>query len=160
MSFVASILLINLFGLFSHYFYRKYGILKGRIGMIFYYSIFIIGFFLIVDILLYVGIFNFIFPYLNVIPWVSIINGKDFMWNSFQLLGIHWNIDFTQKGLDYIAFLLFSSYPIWFKFFKDVSRKLFGGNRRKPYEKGISFLFSHSKYSNEDRRAIRTPRKV
>lgn len=153
MGFFTSIILISFFGFFSHYFYRKYGILRGKMGVIFYYSLLFIIIILLLDIFTYFGVFNFIFHVLNLIPWVSITNGKDFMWNSFQLFGINWNIDITQPGLDYIALLIFSSYPVWFKFFKDLSRKIYGGNRRKPYERGMSFLFSKKDYPKKENNA-------
>ncbi|TFF97656.1 MAG: hypothetical protein EU547_03690 [Promethearchaeota archaeon] len=162
MGFFTSILLISLFGFFSHYFYKKYGILNGKLGWIFYYSIIVNGGFLIVDLLTYFGLFNSLFPIINRLPWISIENGKDLMWNSFLLFSIDWNIKVNQQGLNYIAFLLFFSYPIWFKFFKDLSRKFFGGNKRKPYEKGISFLIS-SRIDTEferDKKKIKAPRKV
>jgi hypothetical protein len=160
MGFVTSIILIDIFGFFSHYFYRKYGIRRGRLGWIFYYSIFIVGWFLIMDILTYFGVFDFIFPFFNIIPWSSIENGRDLMWNSFQLFGIDWNIDITQNGLNNIALLLFCSYPVWFKFFKDFSRKIFGGNRRRPYERGYSFLFTSRISHKGDKKKVKSPRKV
>lgn len=160
MGFVTSIILISLFAFFSHYFYRKYGIQRGKLGWIFYYSVFIIGLFLLMDIFIYLGIFDFVFPILNRIPWISIENGRDLVWNSFQFFGIDWDIDITSKGLDYIAILLFCSYPVWFKFFKDLSRKIFGGNKRRPYERGLSFLFTSHKTIEGDKKKIKSPRKV
>lgn len=160
MGFVSSIILISLLGFFSHYFYRRYGIRRGKLGWIFYYSFFIIGFFLLMDILTYLGTFNFVFPFLNLIPWISIENGKDMMWNSFQFLGINWNIDVTQNGLHNIAILLFCSYPVWFKFFKDLSRKIFGGKKRRLYERGLSFLFTSPTTIEGDKKKVKSPRKV
>lgn len=153
-------MLISLLGFLSHYFYRKYGIQRGKLGWIFYYSIFIIGIFLLMDVFTYLGTFDFILPIFNSIPWIFIENGRDLVWNSLQLAGINWDIDITNKGLDYIAILLFCSYPVWFKFFKDLSRKIFGGNKRRPYEKGLSFLFTSNKTIEGDKKNVKSPRKV
>lgn len=160
MGFVSSIILISLFGFISHFLYRKCGIYKGNLAWIFYYSVAIIGVFLILDILTYLGIFNFLFPVFNLISWISIENGKDLMWNSFQLVGIDWNIDISQQGLDYMALLLICSYPVWFKFFKDLSQKFFGGNKRRPYEKGFSFLISKRQEIDGNREKTKKPHKV
>jgi len=160
MGFVSSIILICLFGFISHFLYRKYGIHKGKLAWIFYYSFSVIGFFLIIDSLAYLGMCEFMIDILNLIPWTSIENGKDMMWNSFQLVGIDWNININQQGLDYVAILLMCSYPVWFKFFKDISRKMFGGNKRRPYEKGFSFLISKRQEIDGNKEKIKKPHKV
>lgn len=149
MGFATSLILIGVLGLVSHYWYRKFGIAKGKIAWISYFTLFVNLGFLFIDILIYIGLFNSIFPLLNSIPWVYIENGRDFMWNSFQLIGINWNINHNEVALNSIAILLFTSYPIWFMFFKDFSRKIFGGNEKRPYTKGISYLFTSPKPKSE-----------
>lgn len=159
MGFISSLLLISFLGFFSHYWYRKFGIAKEKIAWISYFTLFVNLGFLIIDILIYMRIFDgFILPLLNSIPWVNIENGRDFMWNSFQLLGIDWNINFNETALDSIAIVLFISYPVWFMFFKDFSRKIFGGNEKRPYTKGISYLFTSPKKSENSKMIPKKPK--
>jgi len=146
MGFFTSFLIICVLGLFSHHWYHKHGLSKGHLAWISYYTLLVIGGFLILDILIYVGVFNAFFQAINsIIPWITIENGKDYMWNSFKIIGIDWNINHEDNNLKYIAVLLFISYPTWFFAFKDISRKWFGGNRNRPHEKGLWYLFSSNK---------------
>ncbi|MFO7796109.1 MAG: hypothetical protein ACQERB_10285 [Promethearchaeati archaeon] len=150
MGFASSLIILSVLGLFSHYFYRRFGIAKGKLAWISYFTLFVNLGFLILDILIYAGFFNFLFPIFNNLPWVFIENGKDFMWNSFQLIGVNWSIPYNTASLNTIAIFLFISYPIWFMFFKDFSRKIFGGNEKRPYTKGISFLFTYPKKTEDE----------
>lgn len=72
------------------------------------------------------------------------------MWNSLKIFGIDWNINYNDSGLNIIALILFLSFPLWYFAFKDLSRKLFGGNRNRPYEKGLMYLFTSNKPENRD----------
>jgi hypothetical protein len=155
MGFLGSFLLICLLGFFSHLWYHKYGLSKGKLAWIFYFSVVSVGSILIFNILVYIGSFDFIFPLLNKIPWIIIDSGKDFMWNSLHLIGIDWNIDYNNNGLDFIALILFLSYTPWYMAFKDFSRKFFGGN--KPYEKGLWYLLAPTK-KPEERRKVDLPK--
>ncbi len=155
MGFLGSFLLICLLGFFSHLWYHKYGLSKGKLAWIFYFSVVSVGSILIFNILVYIGSFDFIFPLLNKIPWIIIDSGKDFMWNSLLLIGIDWNIDYNNNGLDFIALILFLSYTPWYMAFKDFSRKFFGGN--KPYEKGLWYLLAPTK-KPEERRKVDLPK--
>jgi len=150
MGFASSLIILSVLGLLSHYFYQRFGIAKGKLAWISYFTLFINLGFLILDVLIYAGGFNFLFPIFNNLPWVFIENGRDFMWNSFQLIGINWSISYNSASLNPIAILLFISYPIWFMFFKDFSRKIFGGNEKRPYTKGISFLFTLPKKTKNE----------
>ncbi|MEJ2280165.1 MAG: hypothetical protein P8Y70_20815 [Candidatus Lokiarchaeota archaeon] len=143
--------MISFFGFFSHLFYKRFGLKKGHLAWIFYYGLVVVGFFLILDILIYYGMFDSVFPFLNrIFPWCHIDNGRDFMWNSLKIFGIDWNINYNDSGLDIIAWILFFSFPLWYFAFKDLSRKLFGGNRNRPYEKGLIYLFSSNKPEDKD----------
>ena len=161
MGFFTSFLIICFLGLFSHRWYRKYGLSKGHLAWISYYTLLIVGGFLILDIFIYVGVFNFCFPILNqLIPWLNIENGKDFMWNSFKLIGIDWNIDFRDTNLNFVAILLFLCYPTWFFSFKDISRKWFGGNKNRPHERGLWYLFESVKPPKKEEKIAKMPKET
>ncbi|TFF96479.1 MAG: hypothetical protein EU547_06415, partial [Promethearchaeota archaeon] len=111
MGFSSSLIILSVLGLLSHYFYRRFGIAKGKLAWISYFTLLVNLGFLFLDILIYVGIFNFLFPIFNNLPWVNIENGKDFMWNSFQLIGLNWSRPYNTTSLNPIAVILFISYP-------------------------------------------------
>jgi hypothetical protein len=157
MGFVSTLILIAVCGFLSHYWYRKYGLAKGKLAWISYFTLIVNLGFILLDVLIYMGIFDFVFPFLNNIPWVSIDNGRDFMWNSFQLFGIYWGINFKMRALDWIGVIMFISYPIWFMFFKDFSRKIFGGNENRPYTRGISYLFTSPKKTKKRDKRVKKP---
>jgi len=151
MGFFVSFILICFLGFFSHHWYHKYGLSRGKLAWIFYFGVISIGSILLFNILIYIGSLDFIFPILNAIPWIDIDSGKDLMWNSLLIIGIDWNINYNNNGLNFIAWILFLSYPIWYMAFKDVSRKLFGGN--KPSEKGLWYLLAPTRKPEEKRKA-------
>jgi hypothetical protein len=157
MGFVSSFIIISLLGLFSHYLYHKFGLKNRHLAWIFYYSSFVVIGFLILDISFYIGLLDLLITLFNKAPWVEIENGKDFMWNSFQFFGIDWNINFNDSNLNFIAIILFLSYPLWFLSFKDLSRKLFGGN--KPYERGLFYFLSRTKKPKHDTKIVKFPEK-
>ena len=113
---------------------------------------------MLLDTLIYFGVLDFVFPILNQLPWVDIENGADFMWNSFQLLGVDWNINYHDPGLFWIAIVLILSYPMWYKFFSNGSRMLFGGN--KPYHVGAWYLFAPTKKPKEGTKYAKQPKKT
>ena len=137
MGFVTSFLIIIIAGFWSYHLHHRFGLSKGHKAFIAWYALIVVGGLMILDFLIYIGLLDFVFPILNQLPWVSIDNGVDFMWNSFQLIGFDWGIDYTQPGLTWMAILLFFTYPMWFKFFSNGSRMLFGG---KPYQFGIWYM--------------------
>ncbi len=143
MGFFTTFIIITILAYFSHRWYHKYGLKKGHTAWIAYYSILVCGGLLLLDILIYLGVFDFVFPLLNNLPWVNIDNGKDFMWNSFQLLGIDFGINYNDPGLTSIAVLLFISYPSWYIISKFQSRMIWGGH--KKYEEGLWWAIGPTK---------------
>jgi hypothetical protein len=156
MGFFAAFILIAVLGIYSHYFYHKFGLPKHHLAWIFYYSVIIVGGLMLMGILFYVGVFdNNLISVFNQIPWVDIENGKDYMWNSFQLLGIDWGIDYSGTGLGAMAFLLFLSYPSWYMAFKLISKYIFGGN--KVYQEGLWYVFAPTKKPKKEEKRAKVP---
>lgn len=155
MGFFSSFIILCVLGFFSHYLYHRFGLKKGHLAWIFYFSSFVVIGFLLLDICIYIGLFDPVFLFLNKISWVEIENGKDFMWNSFQLFGIDWKINFEDSNLNSIAVLLFLSYPLWFISFKDLSRKIFGGN--KFYERGLLYFLTRTKKPKNGKEIVKIP---
>ena len=143
MGFVTSFLIIIFCGFWAYFLYHKFGIEKGHQAWIAWYAIIVVGSLMVLDVLIYSGLLDFLFPLLNQLNWVNIDNGRDFMWNSLHLLGIDWGIDYDDPGLIFIALTLVFSYPMWFKFFSNGSRMLFGGD--KPYQQGLYYLLKPTK---------------
>ena len=136
MGFLTSYLIISILGVLSHKIYHN--IRPKNKGFIAYYSFIAIYGILAIDVLTYLGVFDFILPLFNQIPWIAsdpIVDGKDLMWNSLRLIGINFNI-IHQSGLNVIAVVLFMSYAPWFIMMKDGSRMLFG---QKSYQEGYSW---------------------
>jgi hypothetical protein len=134
--FLTSYIIITILGVLSHKLYHT--IRPNHKGFIAYYSFFSIFGILLIDVLIYLGVFDFILPMLNQLPWIAadpIPDGKDLMWNSLRLIGINFNI-IHQSGLNSIAVVLFLSYAPWFSMMKDGSRMLFG---QKSYQEGYSW---------------------
>ncbi len=158
MGFVTSFIIIIIAGFWSYYLYHKFGLSKDHKAWLAYYAIFIVGGLMVLDLLIYIGALDFVFPILNQLSWVEIENGKDFMWNSFQLLGVEWGIDYKDSGLNFIAIVLILSYPMWFKFWSNGSRMLFGGN--KPYQVGLWYLLQPTKNPKADKKVAKVPQKT
>jgi hypothetical protein len=74
----------------------------------------------------------------NWLPWVDVEDGRDWMWNSFQLLGYDSGI-IHQEGMNWIAVLIFMSYPAVCLFNASAGMQLFG---RKTYEEGFMWALS------------------
>ena len=155
MGFITTYILLTFLGYVSHIFYHKYGLPKGKTAWIAYYSMLTVGGLLLLDILIYIGILDFIFPVLNNIPWVSIDNGKDFMWNSFQFIGIDFGIIYTNPGMNSLAVIFFLSYVPWYVFGKLNSKIMFGGSRR--YEEGFWWALGPTKKPKKDEVVIKAP---
>lgn len=155
MGFVTSFILISIAGFWSYYLYHRYAAPKGHKAFLAWYAFIIVAGLMILDILIYVGIFDFVFPILNQLPWVHVDNGKDFMWNSFISIGIDWGIDYTDRGLNFIAVFLLLSYPMWFKFWSNGSQILFGGI--KPHYQGMWYLLQPTRKPKEGQKIAKTP---
>ncbi|MHA1147621.1 MAG: hypothetical protein ACTSR8_05200 [Promethearchaeota archaeon] len=158
MGFASSFIIICFAGFWSYALYHRYGLSKGHRLWLAYYAIFIVGGLMAFDTLMLFGLLDFIFPFLNQIPWVDIENGSDFTWNSFQLLGIDWNINYNDPGLFWIALMIILSYPMWFKFFSNGSSMFFGGP--KPYQVGTWYLLAPTKKPKEGEKVAKTPKKT
>lgn len=149
MGFFTTYIIIGFLGYFSHKWYHKYGLRKGHVAWIAWYSMIVVTGFLVYDFLMYFGMFDTtIIPLLNMIPWVNIDNGLDYMWNSFQLFGIDFNIPYDSPGLLSIGILLFLSYLPWYLYFKLLSRQMFGGNKR--FEEGLWWFMGPTKKPKGD----------
>ncbi len=61
----------------------------------------------------------------NWVPWVHVVDGNDWMWNSFQLLGVDFGIVGTQ-AMDSIALILFLCYPAIYHMGAQLGRALYG----------------------------------
>jgi len=155
MGFVTSFLIIMTAGFWAYNLYHRFGIAKGHQAWLAWYAFIIVGGLMILDLLIYIGVLDFIFPILNQLEWINIDNGQDFMWNSFQLIGIDWGIEYSSPNLIFIAILIIISYPMWFKFFSNGSRMLFGGN--KPYQLGLWYLMEPTKKPKKDEKIAKTP---
>ena len=155
MRFITTYIILITLGTVSHIFYHKYGLPKGKTAWISYYSILAVGIFLLLDVLIYMGILDFIFPILNNLPWVSIDNGKDFLWNSFHLIGIDFGIDYTIPGMNSLAIILFLSYVPWYVYGKFNSKMLFGGN--KTYEEGYWWAIGPTKKPKQEEFVVKAP---
>lgn len=122
MSFIDAYILLSIAGFFSHKIYqtiRK----KGHKSFIAYYSFFIILGFLILDLFIYLGFFDIL---INTIYNNRFIDGKDYMWSPFSLFSLDIDINIQGSGQNWLAFLLFASYPCWFLYWKNISKYLFG----------------------------------
>jgi len=155
MGFITTYILLTILGYISHIFYHKYGLAKGKTVWIAYYSMGVVGGLLLLDILIYIGILDFLFPILNQLPWVSIDNGKDFMWNSFQLIGIDFGIAYSIPGMNSLAIIFFLSYVPWYVFGKINSKMMFGGNR--SYEEGYWWALGPTKKPKQEEFVVKAP---
>jgi len=161
MGFVTSFIIISTAGFWAYALYHRFGLSKGHKLWLAYYAIFIVGGLMVFDFLMYFGFFDTsVIPLINTIPWLpeEIQSGRDFMWNSFQLIGIDWNINYTDNGLNFIAIVLIISYPMWFKFFSNGSRMLFGGN--EPYLVGSWYLFEPTHKPKEGEKVAQQPKET
>ncbi|MHA1896046.1 MAG: hypothetical protein ACTSU2_01510 [Promethearchaeota archaeon] len=142
MGFICSYIFIGIMGSLAHRINRN--IQKKHKAFIAYYSFLIVAIPLILDILIYIGSLDFIWKYVNQLPWLvsdPIQNGQDFMWNAFRIFGLNLKVQHTS-GLDAIAVILFLSYPAWYISAKDGSRMFFG---QKSYERGYLWVLEPPK---------------
>jgi hypothetical protein len=130
MGFVTHCIVMFLCGLIGAYLYshklrKKNHAWSGYLAMICIFTVLLWG------ILIYTEVIP-IAAMVNWLPWVDVTNGKDWMWNSFQLIGVDLGVIF-EPGMNSLAVILFISYPTFYAFGADGGRMLFG---RKTYEEG------------------------
>ena len=80
------------------------------------------------------------------------------MWNSFQLIGVKFGINYDGTGMGWTALLLFLSYPIWYGFFKNLSKIIYGGS--KAHEEGIWYIFKPTRKPKKNEWVAKVPRKT
>jgi len=160
MGFITSFLIIAFFGFWVYHLYHTWALPRGHEAFVAWYAFVVVAGFMIFDFLMYVGLFNTtLIPLLNLIPWVNggIVDGRDFLWNSGILIGIDFGIVPTQN-MDMIAYLILISYPMWFKWFSNGSRMLWGGN--EPHQCGQWYLFEPTKKPKGDEKVAVTPKET
>jgi hypothetical protein len=142
MGFIDSIIVLFFLGWISSFLYRKY-LRKRNKDWLAFLAIIFIGGFLIVDFLIYLGFINIL--WLNNLPWINIPvsseSGIYFMWNSFLIIGIDYNI-IPVPGLNSIAILIFLSYPLWFNLGRKLGRLLHG---YYTHEEGLLWMLKSGK---------------
>ena len=148
MGFISSMILLFLLGWISSYLYRKYLRKRNKDWLFFLGAIILLSFWF-VDILIYVGIIDML--WLNSIPWIniplSVPSGQYYLWNSFLIFGIDFNLTPIPEMMS-IAIILLISYPLWFKAGLKVGRILHG---YYTHEEGILWLLKSPKKDNEKR---------
>ncbi|MHA1730911.1 MAG: hypothetical protein ACTSU5_03165 [Promethearchaeota archaeon] len=130
MGFVTQCILMFLLGTFNAWLYSRKLRARNKDWSAFLWLISNIGMWTW-GILLYLDVIP-IANLVNWIPWVNVADGKDWMWNSFQLVGVDFGI-VHQTGMDSLAVIIFLSYPCWYLFGGDGGRMLFG---KRTYEEG------------------------
>lgn len=135
MGFISQMILLSILGFLSHYIdiYKGKRLKNPRWRFAYCYNC--VSLFILFAILMYTGVLNFLIPYLNQIPWIDYLDGKDFMWNSGHLIGLS-KIIVYQPGLDIIAVFLILNYISSFVVWKMTSQFFFGS---RTYERGILF---------------------
>ncbi|MBD3351801.1 MAG: hypothetical protein GF364_09980 [Candidatus Lokiarchaeota archaeon] len=137
MGFIESYIIIFFLGFSCHFFVKNKR--PANKELVAWWSALSILIPLLIDVLIYVGAFNWLWNALsNAIPWYSVENGKDFMFNIFLGFRIG-NIPTDSSGLNAIATVFFLSYTAWFVFAKDGSRMLYG---QKAYQEGYWWALS------------------
>ncbi len=87
----------------------------------------------------------------NWIPWVNVESGKDWMWNSFQLLGVDFGI-VPSPGMHSLAVILFLSYPTFYLFGGDGGRMMYG---KRTYEGGYWWALAPLKKPKDFRKNMK-----
>ncbi|MHA2283731.1 MAG: hypothetical protein ACXAC5_23050 [Promethearchaeota archaeon] len=137
MGFIEGLILSFVAGWLNSYFYRKYLRRRNKDWIVFLALIFLSTLW-VIEILIYFDIIDM--RWLNFLPWVNIpLNnkGKYFLWNSFIVFGLDYNIT-QQPGMELIAGFLLISYLFWYYFGSKLG-KVFHGY--KPYQQGRYLIF-------------------
>jgi len=147
MGFAEGLILSFAVGWINSYLYRKYLRKRNKDWIVFIAVIFLTTLWTI-DGLIYFDIINM--TWLNVLPWVEIPSndqGKYFLWNSFIVFGIDFQID-HQAGMHIIAFFLMVSDLFWYYFGSKVGKVVHG---YKTYQQGHYLIFRPVKKFIKDR---------
>lgn len=137
MGFLEGLILSFAAGWINSYLYRKY-LRKRNKDWIVFLAVIFLSILWMIDSLIYFDIINM--TWLNFLSWVnlpSIGYGKYFLWNSFLVFGVDFQIN-HQPGMEVIAGFLLISYLFWYYFGSKLG-KVFHGYR--TYQQGQYLIY-------------------
>ncbi|GAH22415.1 unnamed protein product [marine sediment metagenome] len=137
MGFVEGLILSFVGGWINSYLYRKY-LRKRNKDWIVFLAVTFLSLLWTIDGLIYFNIIDM--KWLNFLPWVdipSVNQGKYFLWNSFLVFGIDFQIT-HQPGMELIASVLLISYLFWYYFGSKLGKVVHG---YKTYQQGHYLIF-------------------
>ncbi|NVM35493.1 MAG: hypothetical protein HWN81_07845 [Candidatus Lokiarchaeota archaeon] len=147
MGFVEGLILSFAAGWINSYLYRKY-LRKRNKDWIVFLAVIFLSVLWIIDSLIFFDKINM--TWLNFLPWVSIPSidpGKYFLWNSFIVFGIDFQIN-HQLGMEVIACFLLFSYLFWYYFGSKLGKVIHG---YRTYQQGHYLIFRPVKKFIKDR---------
>ena len=147
MGFVEGLILSFVGGWINSYLYRKY-LRKRNKDWIVFLAVVFFSLLWTIAVLIYFNIIDM--KWLNFLPWVeipSINQGKYFLWNSFLVFGINFQIT-HQPGMELIASILLISYLFWYYFGSKLGKVVHG---YKTYQQGHYLIFRPVKKFIRDR---------
>ncbi|MCK4370072.1 MAG: hypothetical protein KAW03_03315 [Candidatus Lokiarchaeota archaeon] len=147
MGFVEGLILSFVGGWINSYLYRKY-LRKRNKDWIVFLAVTFLSLLWTIDGLIYFNIIDM--KWLNFLPWVeipSVNQGKYFLWNSFLVFGIDFQIT-HQPGMELIASVLLISYLFWYYFGSKLGKVVHG---YKTYQQGHYLIFRPVKKFIRDR---------
>ncbi len=137
MGFLEGLILSFAAGWINSYLYRKY-LRKHNKDWIVFLALIFLSILWMIDSLIYFDIINM--TWLNFLSWVnlpSIGHGKYFLWNSFLIFGVDFQIN-HQPGMEVIAGFLLISYLFWYYFGSKLGKVIHG---YKTYQQGHYLIF-------------------
>lgn len=147
MGFVEGLILSFVGGWINSYLYRKY-LRKRNKDWIVFLAVTFLSLLWTIDGLIYFNLIDM--KWLNFLPWVeipSVNQGKYFLWNSFLVFGIDFQIT-HQPGMELIASVLLISYLFWYYFGSKLGKVVHG---YKTYQQGHYLIFRPVKKFIRDR---------
>lgn len=147
MGFLEGLIFSFMVGWINSYLYRKY-LRKRNKDWIVFLAVIFLSILWTIDISIYFGLIDIL--WLNFLPWVNlptIDTGKYFLWNSFLVFGIDFNINY-QPGMEIIAGFLLVSYLFWYYFGSKIGKVIHG---YKEYQQGHYLIFRPVKKFFRDR---------
>ncbi|MFX1418672.1 MAG: hypothetical protein ACFE9N_07115 [Promethearchaeota archaeon] len=147
MGFLEGLIISFVAGWTNSYLYRKYLRKRNKDWIVFLAIIFLFTLWTI-DILIYLEIIDM--SWLNFLPWVNIPSsgkGNYFLWNSFIVFGIDFQIIY-QPGMELIASFILISYLFWYYFGSKLGKVIHG---YKSYQQGHYLIFRPVKKFIKDR---------